>query len=1045
MGGFFMHRFLIALIVMMAFACISAQADILRLPQSLSVIDDEAFMGDTSLDEVFIPGSVLRIGDSAFANSSASVFYLPNFIMSVGSNAFPPSASLYADAGSRTERTLNSAGYAIAQEATDAGEFTFDVIDGKAVITAYTGTEASITLPAYDPEGRPITVIQAFESSSPLESIVIPTGVLEVADNAFKQKPFLRSVVLPDTLQKIGDYAFYGCSGLLSIDIPASVYSIGEGCFSKCTELSSVTFAENASLQRLEDEAFYRCTSLQEIVFPASLQKICMDTCLQCYNLQTVIIPEGVTEIGAEAFLACSKLQHLELPQSLTTIGISAFSNCSSLTAVTIYNNVHEIGNGAFCVCTKLTTFSTLNAAEKGYFEKGNIGDAVFSGCTALSSVTLPNNFKSMGGGVFNNCTSLTEFHIPYGVETLNDYYNPMFLSCYNMKDIFVPDTVVEIKNPDQYGSVLGLTSNITIYAKTGSAMAQYVSSQREIYNSKNNFDLDVQFVNTALNYTEDPAEDIHIDPLGDVLAWVGTLHYPNVHFTDGVDRTYTMSPSNSVVSAVRVDGQPAVKVNELGASNITVQHGATRLGTFSVYGALSLKCDGLELSDTPLRLGTGYTRKLRIDAFDHYAYTVMPGAAEWKSLDPDICTVDDDGNITGIREGNARIAVSVPYTLNNSLTGQPQSGTTSMSCAIMVRNPEPFTVDAETLYIGVGETVDLKPSKGGKFLFVSDSTGTAQPLSQTSPRIKGKGAGKATITVTSLVDGASAQITLRVLGNGFSYKKYLDLQDLEAARKNGATVVKKAVNSISQTQATTIKTIEDKIDMYIALPSDLPAAARKAFLDVFHGVVESFKFTVPTNYTDAGTEAALIKMIANNLKNQNGELKFTASVGGRKLAYTCVYKEIGAFGANLQIGYIQDENGHKYDFMATQTDGKSIKKEMSYLKELADTKIADVKDAAFSDAKSLLNIDEAANWLKGYVGSKAFDTLKDLYPLQKSYISDVQQAISDLKSIKNHVSALKIDLKGSNIQVASDWINEVSTYHEKLEAYMDAVDALIR
>ncbi len=66
----------------------AAFADTLTLPSSLSVLGEEAFCGDTSLDEVVVPGGVTEIGSRAFADSSLQRIYLPATVGNIAGDAF---------------------------------------------------------------------------------------------------------------------------------------------------------------------------------------------------------------------------------------------------------------------------------------------------------------------------------------------------------------------------------------------------------------------------------------------------------------------------------------------------------------------------------------------------------------------------------------------------------------------------------------------------------------------------------------------------------------------------------------------------------------------------------------------------------------------------------------------------------------------------------------------------------------------------------------------------------------------------------------------
>ena len=210
------------------------------IPDSVTEIENEAFLGCTNVTSIVIPESVKKIGGCAFqgCRSLASII-IPDSVTEIGNSAFEGCTSL--------------SSIAIPDSVTEIG-------DG------------------------------VFEGCTNLASIIIPDSVTIMGECAFKDCTSLTSIVIPNSVTEIGKHAFHGCTGLTSIVIPNSVTVIGQYAFNCCIGLTSVIIPE--SVMKIRGYAFIGCSSLTSIFIPDSVMEIGWHPFEGCDSLKSVLLPK---------------------------------------------------------------------------------------------------------------------------------------------------------------------------------------------------------------------------------------------------------------------------------------------------------------------------------------------------------------------------------------------------------------------------------------------------------------------------------------------------------------------------------------------------------------------------------------------------------------------------------------------------------------------------------------------------------------------------------------------------------------------------------
>ena len=402
----------------------------LTIPNSVTSIGNYAFWGCRGLTSVTIPNSVTRIGDYAFLVSGLTSITIPKGAK-IGSYAFASCDDL-------TSVTMPGA-------VTFDGEFAFGIENN---ITSVFITDLSEWLvTSFQRGNNPLrNGAKLFLNNVEVKDLVIPDGTARILTAAFEGCVSITSVTIPGSVFSYEDWAFAGCPNLTDVWCYNYCQPTGDNFFSN-TDISSATLHVP-----LNHFPYYRSTApwmdfgkivmIEETPIIAfadpAVKAICVDNWDitgdgELNEAEATLVTDLGSVFSASNITSFDELQYFAW---LTDINEAAFSGCSSLTSITIPEGVTDIGSSAF------------------------------EGCSSLTSINIPNGVMSIGSQAFSGCSSLTSVYITDLEAWCNISFedNPLawahhlYLNDQEIKDLVIPEDITSIGDKT-FSGCSGLTS----------------------------------------------------------------------------------------------------------------------------------------------------------------------------------------------------------------------------------------------------------------------------------------------------------------------------------------------------------------------------------------------------------------------------------------------------------------------------------------------------------------------------------------------------------------------------------------------------------
>ena len=410
-------------------------------------IGESAFYNCRGLTSVTIGNSVMSIGDLAFAGCRGlTSITIPDSVTSIGRQAFSNCTGL-------TSVTIGGSVTSIGDYAFNGCNKLQDIYITD--ISAWCNISGLYYLMGYSTSDKKLYI-----NNELVTSITIPNGVTAIPSYAFSGCNGLTSITIPNSVTSIGEDAFDGCKGLQDIyitDIAAWCNISGLGrlmdygskkLYINNELATSITIPDGVTA--IPSYAFSGCTGLTSITIPDSVTSIDYSAFSGCRGLTSITIPDSVTSIGGFAFDRCTGLTSITIPDSVTSISAYAFAGCRGLTSITIPDSVTSIGGGAFYKT------AWYNNQPDGLVYAGKVAYEYKGTLPSNTSIVLKEGTLGIAGSAFSGCTGLTSITIPDSVTSIGDY---AFSNCYRL---------IEVYNKSTLSITAGSSSNgyVAYYAK---------------------------------------------------------------------------------------------------------------------------------------------------------------------------------------------------------------------------------------------------------------------------------------------------------------------------------------------------------------------------------------------------------------------------------------------------------------------------------------------------------------------------------------------------------------------------------------------------
>lgn len=662
----------------------------LVLSTNVTEIGEAAFKGCSNIREVVIPNSVITIQPEAFNECSAlEKLALSKNVTFIGYWAFA-SCNMLTDI--EIPRSLESCSLKIKDqmsrgpfgECTSLKNVTFEEGVKRIPAALFAGCEGleKIVIPdtvtsiddaafgacinlwdVYMPDSVTVIAKQAFTMCYDLEEIDLSDNVVSIGESAFESCDTLKGIVIPDSVTSIDKKAFNSCPNLETLTLSKNLKTMGYQAFGSCSVLKAVEIPKSLEsctvtsvnvppLGSIKAGPFFLCSSLSDVTFEKGVSRIAENLFAGCFGLDVVDIPDTVTTINENAFYDARHMTAVTIPGSVNNISNNGFRNAMALKAVVVPNSVTTVGTYVFAGCSDMKSAKLPDGLTKipdGTFQDcaslleidipkpvTEIGKEAFQRSISLEKVIMGDNVTKIGTYVFDGCTLLTDINLSAALVEIASY---AFRDCQTLPEIVFPNGLTKIGN-NAFESCQALDNVVIPNSVTSIGTSCFYD----------NYKLNSLKLGTGL--TTIPSSAFKLCPsLVDVVIPYRVTTINSQAFNSCVRLTNVTIPRGVTSIGAEAFSYP-LQMTIYGAADTYAEDYAASIG--SKFEAIVVLAEKVTLDVHELNLYKGKTYTFSVDVEPmNFTDTIA-----WKTNDPSIVSVDDNGTIKGVAAGTTVIRV---------------------------------------------------------------------------------------------------------------------------------------------------------------------------------------------------------------------------------------------------------------------------------------------------------------------------------------------------------------------------------------------------